>query len=557
MSEKITHFFRKKRAEKREFFNSLWYNFNMKNLNNTNNIYYTPKQLKLPIDIEKIIEFSDPVYSFSEIIDCIDLSNFFVEKGYKNGRPGYSRSKLLKIILFSFMENGYLSLRQIEKSCKTDIRYMWLLDDMKAPTFATIGNFIRENLTNSVENIFVEINKVIFEKENVDLEHTYIDGSKIEANANKYTWVWKKSCITNRDKIFKKISEIIEQINNEDLLLLNIKFEKRNEYAIEYIEEILKQYAQLLLIDVSKFVHGKGLKKTSYQKKYEVLEGYKEKLKKYSEHIEICGDKRNSYSKTDNSATFMRVKRDYMGNDQLLPAYNVQIAVCDEYIATIDVKQYASDMDCFIPLMEKFSKQYGKYPKYPVADAGYGSFNNYLFCEKHGMEKYMKFTMFEKETKDEKYINNPYRARNFKQDENGTLICPNGRKFNFKYNQHVKGNNYGRTEEIYECENCDNCPHKKDCCPKAKNNRTIKINRELSAIHEEVLKNLCSIQGALLCMNRSIQAEGTYGIIKWNKSYKRLHRRGLDNVLLEFTLISCGFNLYKYHNKKTRIQKCA
>ena len=185
----------------------------MKNSINTINTYYTPKQLKLPIEIEKIIEFSDPVYSFSEIMDCIDLSQFFVEKGYKTGRPRYSRSKLLKIILFSFMENGYLSLRQIEKSCKTDIRYMWLLDDMKAPTFVTIGNFIKEDLVNSIEDIFVAINKVIFEKEHVDLEHTYIDGTKIEANANKYSWVWKKSCITNRDKVFKKVSETIEKIN--------------------------------------------------------------------------------------------------------------------------------------------------------------------------------------------------------------------------------------------------------------------------------------------------------------------------------------------------------
>ena len=529
----------------------------MKNSINTINTYYTPKQLKLPIEIEKIIEFSDPVYSFSEIMDCIDLSQFFVEKGYKTGRPRYSRSKLLKIILFSFMENGYLSLRQIEKSCKTDIRYMWLLDDMKAPTFVTIGNFIKEDLVNSIEDIFVAINKVIFEKEHVDLEHTYIDGTKIEANANKYSWVWKKSCITNRDKVFKKVSETIEKINNEDLVVLNIKFEKREEYAIEYLEEIIQKYKNLFDSDENKFVNGKGSRKTKYQRNYEVLVEYKERLKKYAKHIEVCGEKRGSYSKTDESATFMRVKRDYMGNDQLLPAYNMQVAVCDEYIATIDVKQYASDMDCFIPLMEKFNEQYCKYPKYPVADAGYGSFNNYIYCEKHGMEKFMRFTMFEKETKDEKYRSNPYRSTNFKRDENGKLICPNGRKFNFKYEQHVKGNNYGRTEEIYECESCDKCPHKKDCCPKAKNNRTIKINRELTAIHEEVIKNIFSIHGALLCMNRSIQAEGTYGIIKWDKSYKRLHRRGLDNVMLEFTLISCGFNLYKYHNKKNRIQKCA
>ena len=169
----------------------------------------------------------------------------------------------------------------------------------------------------------------------------------------------------------------------------------------------------------------------------------------------------------------------------------------------------------------------------------------------------MKFTMFEKETKNEKYRNNPYRAVNFKKDINGNIICPNGRKFKFKYEQHVRGNNYGRTEEIYECEDCTNCPYKQDCCPKAKDNRTIKLNRELTSIHKEVLNNLNSIHGALLCMNRSIQAEGTFGIIKSDKSYKRLRRKGLENVQLEFLLVAYGYNLYKYHNKKSRLQKCA
>lgn len=172
------------------------------------------------------------------------------------------------------MESGYLSLRQIEKSCKTDIRYMWLLDDMKAPSFATIGSFIREKLTNKIEDIFVEINKVIFEKDNVDLEHTYIDGTKIEANANKYSWVWKKSCIKNRDKTFEKVSEIIDIINVEDLELMSIKIEKRNEYTIEYLEQTLEKYKEICCIDIEKFVHGKGVRKTNYQRKYEKLSEY-------------------------------------------------------------------------------------------------------------------------------------------------------------------------------------------------------------------------------------------------------------------------------------------
>ena len=523
---------------------------------NTND-NYTSRQLKLPLDIEKIIDISDPVYTFCEVMDHIDLSRYFVEKGYKTGRPRCDEQKLLKVILFAFMEHGISSLREIEKLCRTDIRYMYLLDDMKAPSFATFGNFIRNELTASIEQIFIDINAYIFQKDHVDLEHTYIDGTKIEANANRYTWVWKKSCLRNRNKVFEKVSLLIDSMNEKVLGFLGIKLEKREEYAIEYIEEMLVSYATATTLDVSKFVSGIGHRKSLCQKQYQEMQGYLERLKNYASHIEICGESRNSYSKTDHDATFMRVKCDYMGNDQLLPAYNMQAAICDEYIAVIDAKPYASDMECFVPLMEKFKATYGHYPKYPVADAGYGSYNNYLYCEEHGMEKFMKFTMFEKETKNMKYHNNPYRIDNFRRDPEGNLICPNNKKFIFKYRAHVKGNKYGRTEEVYECENCDGCPYRCECTKKQEGNRTARLNRELTSFHHEVMTNLESIHGALLCMNRSIQSEGTFGIIKWDRAYKRLFRRGEKSVILEFTLISCGFNIYKYHNKKQRRQRIA
>lgn len=517
---------------------------------------YTTRQLKLPLEIEKLIDIADPVYTFCEVVDHIDLTPYFVDdKDYKTGRPRCDAQKLLKVILFAFMENGISSLRDIEKLCRNDIRFLYLLDGMKAPSFATFGNFIRDELTTSVERIFKDINRYIFEKEKVDLEHAYIDGTKLEANANRYTWVWKKSCEKNRIKVFEKLSILIDAMNSEVLGYLGVKFEAREEYAIDYVESLLEQYRQITGIEINAFVSGKGHRKTIHQRQYQELEEYLERLKSYAAHIEICGEKRNSYAKTDHDATFMRMKRDYMGNDQLLPAYNVQAVICDEYIAVIDAKPYASDQDCFVPLMEKFKETYGHYPKYPVADAGYGSYNNYLYCEEHGMEKYMKFTMFEKETKNEKYRNNPYRAVNFKRDEKGNLICPNGKSFVFKYNRHVRGNKYGRCEEVYECETCEGCPYKTECSKSAKGNRTIRLNRELTSFHEEVISNLSSIHGALLCMNRSIQSEGTFGIIKWDRSYKRLLRRGKENVLLELMLISCGYNLYKYHNKKNRVRR--
>lgn len=528
----------------------------MRLTNNTND-NYTTRQLKLPLEIEKLIDIADPVYTFCEVMDHIDLSRCFVEKGCKTGRPRCDAQKLLKVILFAFMEHGMSSLRELEKLCRTDIRYMYLLDDMQAPSFATFGNFIRNELTASIEQIFLEINSYIFQKEQVDLEHTYIDGTKIEANANRYTWVWKKSCLRNRSKVFEKISLLIDDMNNDVLGFLGVRFEKREEYAIEYVENLLDAYISATDLDVTKFVSGTGRRKSICQKQYQEMQGYLERLKKYADHINICGENRNSYSKTDHDATFMRLKRDYMGNDQLLPAYNMQMAICDEYIAVVDAKPYASDMECFVPLMEKFKKTYGRYPKYPVADAGYGSYNNYLYCEEHGMEKFMKFTMFEKETKDVKYHNNPYRVDNFRRDKDGNLICPNDKKFVFRYNKHVYKNKYGRTEEVYECEDCSDCPYRSECCKRESGNRTVRLNRELTSFHQEVVDNLESIHGALLCMNRSIQSEGTFGIIKWDRSYKRLFRRGEKAVILEFTLISCGYNLYKYHNKKRRLLKTA
>lgn len=512
-------------------------------------------QLRIPVDIEKIIEMNDEIYTFSEVMEQIDLSKYYSDKNSIMGRPRYDAEKLLKVILFAFMENGYSSLRQIEKLCKTDVRYIWLLDGEKAPSFATVSNFLRMYVGDHIEDLFADINTYLFGKEGVDLNRLYIDGTKIEANANKYTWVWKKSCLKSRDKVYKQLTDLIQEINNGILSFFRVRIGTREEYAIEYLEEVIQKFSSVTGVNGS-YIRGRGHHKTVEQRQYDKLTEYLGKLKKYAERIKICGESRNSYSKTDHDATFMRVKRDYMGNDQLLPAYNMQIGVCDEYIAVVDAKQYASDMDCFVPLMEKFRSAYGKYPPYPVADAGYGSYNNYLFCEANGIGKYMKFTMFEKETKDAKYRDDPYRAVNFRQDEKGNLLCPEGRKFKHDCDRPIKGNRYGRTEEIYKCESCEGCQKKAECT-KGSGDRTIRMNAELTKIHEEVVSNLKSELGIALRINRSVQAEGAFGSIKWNRSYKRAKRRGIKSIIFEFTLISIGFNLYKYHNKKHRATKAS
>ncbi len=161
----------------------------------------------------------------------------------------------------------------------------------------------------------------------------------------------------------------------------------------------------------------------------------------------------------------------------------------------------------------------------------------------------MKFPMFEKETKDKNYQEDPYRAVNFKIDEKGDLRCPNGKKFVVCYRRPVKGNQYGKQEEIYVCEDCSGCSHAEPC-KKTDKERTIHLNTELTAMHEEVIGNLKSIQGALLRRNRSIQAEGTLGVMKNDRWYKWLVRRGMKSVRMEIFLVSIGHNLYKYYNKQ-------
>lgn len=442
--------------------------------------YNNPKQGYLPLFLSDCLDLLDPVLTFDRLMGGIDLNKYLTDiPEYTTGRLRYNPVNMLKTVLFGFMTSGYCSLRELEDNCKVNIRFMYLMDH-QTPSYRTFGYFINEVLQDKIENIFNDINQAIFNEEHVDLQHIYIDGSKFEANANKYTWVWKKATEKFRYKLYEKITAEIEEINKE-IAWSEVQISTNSEYVPDYLNEII---------------------------------------------------------------------------DQLLPAYNVQIGVADKYIAVVDVNHYRSDMDCFIPLMKHFKQTYGFYPKYPVADAGYGSYNNYIFCEQNGIEKYMKFPMFKKETKDRKYHEDPFRAVNFRIDEQGVMRCPNDKAFHLLYRRSVRGNQYGRKEELYECEDCSGCPYAEKCKKTAKN-RTVRINQELTAMHQEVIENLESIHGALLRMNRSIQAEGTFGIMKNDRWYKRIVRRGINSVKLEVLLVAIGHNLYKYQNKKMRNRTAA
>ncbi len=506
--------------------------------------------MKLPLEIEIFIEPTDPVVSFKEVMEGVNLSKYLKDDSRETrGRDGYDPEVLLKIVLFAFMIN-VRSTRKIESLCRNDIRFMYLSDEAR-PSHMTICNFINDYLLDSIENISNEITKYIVEKQNIDVSTVYIDGTKIEAFPNKYTWVWKNACITSRDRQFKHLSKLFVEINESDILEPGLAFDIKESYSIEELEKNRDYLLSIIDKESVKFVSGKGHRKQEIQRLYEKLDRIIEMLKDYAEKIDKCGEHRNSFSKTDVDATFMRMKTDYMGNTALLPAYNWQLVSAGEIILYGMTSQFASDNKCFIPLMEKHKSIYGKYPDIAVTDAGYGNLETYNFCEINKIRKFMKFATWERETHDKKFHEDPFRSVNFKIDEEGHPICPNNKKF-FKINETpIEGNKDKRTEEKYQCEDCEGCLFRNKC-HNSKYNRVININRTLTKYHEEVIDNLASEEGIKLRTTRSYMSEGAFGVIKQDYNYRRITRVSLKKVNLEFYLVIIGFNLGKYHNLKYR-----
>ena len=136
--------------------------------------------------------------------------------------------------------------------------------------------------------------------------------------------------MTSISREFEKITKVFQEANETVLQYLGLKLGVREEYTVEYLAQMQEEFLTVTGMSQEQFVHGSGRRKTVVQRLYERIDDSRKKLKGYREKVEICGEKRNSFSKTDQDATFMRVKKDYMGNDQLLPAYNVQMGVCDD-----------------------------------------------------------------------------------------------------------------------------------------------------------------------------------------------------------------------------------
>ena len=300
-------------------------------------------------------------------------------------------------------------------------------------------------------------------------------------------------------------------------------------YEAEYLKRILDFLSREVEQTEVSFVYGKGTRKTALQRDYEALFDYHKKLNEYNDYIRIIGADRNSCARTDHDATFMHMKEDYMRNGQLKAGYNVQIGVSNEYILHLDIFQDRNDYQTLIPFLEGYRKAHGFYPKYPVADAGYGGLNNYRYLKMHDMELYQKYSMYGKDTSDKKRMSDPYFALSLVKDGKD-YVAKNGDRLTYTYTN-KRGN------DVYTL-------------PSGK---TKEINDENIAYQKEVIENLTSELGIELRVQRSIQVEGAFGVIKEQMAFRRFKRRGIQNVKFEFYLIAIGYNLAKLHNKKYRI----
>ena len=507
-------------------------------------------QIKLPLDIEISIPSDDPVRLLSAFVEGMDLSDLYAT--YDRIRKNQATPRqMLKISIYAAMNRIYSS-RDIESSCKRAINFMYLLDGAPAPDHSTIARFISLHLSRCSKKIMSEVGTILLDLGEISGENIFIDGTKIESTANKYTFVWKKTVSKNLQKLTEKICAFCAECEE----LYGFKLVYDDAISLHTLKRLKKKLREIKKEENIKFVHGSGKRKSRLQRSTETLEGYIEKLNEYKRHLRVCG-KRNSYAKTDTDATFMRMKEDAMLNGQLKPAYNLQHGVDSEYVTWLDIYSNPTDTLTLIPFLKDMEKYLSFKYKNIVADAGYESEENYVFLEKNGQVGYIKPQNYEL-SKQRNYRKDISRRENMDYDPaTDTYKCRNGKTLKATSKKTDKtATGYRREVTIYECENCRRCPYKKACikgnhCKTLLKDRTKKlsVSRKLEEKRAECLERITSEYGTQLRMNRSIQAEGSFANIKEDMNFRRYLYRGKENVLAQSTLLAIGFDINKLHHK--------
>ena len=481
---------------------------------------------------EKIIPENDSVRLADDMIDKLDLKCLFRTYSSNGRKYATNPRTLLKVLVYANMQ-GIFSSRDIEKSCKRDINFMWLLNGEKAPNHSEIARFRSQRLSKCKDDIFYQLVNKLAEVKEINYEHLFVDGTKIEANANKYSFVWKKSTNKYEVRLLDKLEKIFAELSIK--YMINCKSP----------EELLNALNERVNFT---FVHGRGKRKTELQRDIEQLVELLNRKEKYEKYQSTFSG-RNSFSKTDPDATFMHLKEDHMRNAQLKPAYNLQLAVEGEYITGLDISSERSDQLTLIPLIEKMEKNLNRSYIDVTADAGYESEENYTYFEKKNQTCYIKPQNYER-SKTRKFKNNMALRENMIYDEiKDEYTCQNEKKLRVVYVGKRKSKS-GFESEItyYECEGCGGCPNKKSCT-RAKGNRKISLSKKFIEQRKQSLENIKSPLGILLRTNRSIQSEGAFGVIKENYKFRQFLLRGNKKVSTEITLLAIAYNINKYHHK--------
>ena len=493
---------------------------------------FTIKRSFFQIPSTKCIKEYEKIDIFIKILKKSGINKIIesVKNEQKNckGRNNYNPYNMMATILYCFSEFKS-SVRELEKLCYTDLRIMYLMEQNE-PSYATFCDFINKYIKPYSLEIFSMVTNAIINEYNIDVKNQYIDGTKIEANANKYKFVWKPK--TYHKKLDIKIKELINDMNYE--------YEGEKYIKAEEFVNIIKNYSDINNIDFYDIPNGKGKRLTKEQKIIKYGYEYLNRLIDYEEKEKICGEDRNSYYKTDKDATAMVLKEDYYSklSHDFHAAYNTQVIVSSGFITMYGIFQKRDDQNTLIPMLKRYYKGYGNYPNNLCGDSGYGTYINYEFLKKNNIGNYLKFNSWNGETSGKKpklfFLNND------------SFKCLNDIS-----GKHIFTKSHPRyaDSKFYIFNGCNNCNYSYKCKEflkdKSQDFRKAELSIKYETYKDEARKNLLSPDGIEIRVNRSIQVEGTYGQIKQNMNYTRFRRKGITSVECEFMLECLGVNIRK------------
>ena len=505
---------------------------------------YNNNRLFLTVNPKEDIAENDPVRVVDAIVEGLDLREF--KKLYhEKGRCPYHPKMMLKIILYAYMNNIY-SCRKMERAVQRDIHYIWLAAQER-PDFVTINRF-RNRVKKEINNIFTQVVLVLADKGFITLDVEYIDGTKIESKANKYTFVWRKTVEKNRAKLQEKIRVLLGQI--DDAVAQDKASETdKVDFTPDTLTSLITELQDSLSAEPESADKERQKRRREKKRLVKELEKHRDKLGEYDGRLEQIGE-RNSMSKSDPDATFMRMKEDAMNNGQTKPGYNLQISAENQFITDYALFPNPTDTLTLIPFLNSFTDRYGHLPSIAVADSGYGSEENYRFMDEAGMEAYVKYNRFHLE-QHPRYKPNPFNHDNFHYTAaEDYYVCPMGQHMTRIGTSHLKTASGYRSENArYRAQNCNGCPLRCLCYKAKGDRRTIEVNHRLNGYKRKARELLTSEEGLKHRGRRCVEPEAVFGQMKFNMAYRRFRHFGKDKVTMDFAFFAIAFNIKEMCSK--------